>query len=393
MSPTRPMERAGGRALPGGRRGRGAGLVALGLVVTVTLPLVSAPSAGAVQEASQDAKLRAKDLGVLEQLLVESVQDAVVDQIRLINEEVRQNQLQAQQAGEPPEYRHQFRSAGEAGARGLFLEDYGVIFTVQVPHVSYGPARSLIISRGNIPITLSGGNDTVAALEQARELQIRSQINLLERSLAQIERMLQEETTSDSGSSLARQMASRIAELEEMHARLAEEVRDEEPGVRDSEAAGRAATEEPRPVAEGAETDVETPEPNVAAPRVPWARLSLDPEETDRARERAEEQRQRIEQAIITGIIDTMAQYGTVVHGLDEDDRIAVVIQPSSYLNDVQRWLRATDRAEEFVVSVGYGDLVELDEGNIDVDEFGERIRVESRLGQPRPANQPSNRR
>lgn len=423
MSPTRDTRRSGGmQAFPGAPPNRRAGLVTLGLAVALTLPLAATPAlagAQAAQAGSQglapDAKLRAKDLGVLEQLLVEAVEDAVTDQILAINEEVRQSQVEAQQTGEPPRYRYRFRSAGEAGARGLFLEDYGVIFTVQVPHVSHSPTPSLTISRSSspdFPIPVRGGSsEALVALEQARELQLRSQISVLEQNLARIERMLQQETASESTSGLARQMTAHIAELEEMRTRLAEELRAEgrdtraarveewrqETGEREAaEAAGErqaAETAEEREAAEAAEERARRERRAVVAAGSPWARLMVDPEVSEEARKRAAEQEKRIEQALITGIIDTMARYGTVIHGLEDDDRVAVVLQPSSYLSDVQRWLRATDRAEEFVVSVRYRDIVALEDDDIDAEEFGRRIRVESRLGQPRVAIQPPDSR
>jgi hypothetical protein len=82
-----------------------------------------------------------------------------------------------------------------------------------------------------------------------------------------------------------------------------------------------------------------------------------------------------------------LAQYGHVFHGLDDTDRLAVVLFPSSYLNPMQRWLRATSRAEELVISVLYGDLLELDEGLITLEEFGDRARLETRLGGARSRN------
>ena len=79
-----------------------------------------------------------------------------------------------------------------------------------------------------------------------------------------------------------------------------------------------------------------------------------------------------------------MASYGGVIHGLDEDDRLAVVLLPSSYLSRVGQWLRATQRDEEIIISFRFGDIQDHDEGRISDEEFGARIRVESRLGQPR---------
>jgi hypothetical protein len=56
-------------------------------------------------------------------------------------------------------------------------------------------------------------------------------------------------------------------------------------------------------------------------------------------------------------------------------------------MNPMQRWLRATSRAEELVISVSYGDLVQLDDGLITLDEFSDRARLETRMGGARSRN------
>ena len=110
---------------------------------------------------------------------------------------------------------------------------------------------------------------------------------------------------------------------------------------------------------------------------------SASREDIARAETLATQQKNQIEGTIIEAVVNTLAQYGRVIHGLDNDDRLAVVLLNSSYLSQMGSWMRATKRDEEFVISVRYRDVMELDKGDIDEQEFGGRIRVESRLGQP----------
>ena len=108
------------------------------------------------------------------------------------------------------------------------------------------------------------------------------------------------------------------------------------------------------------------------------------PEELAAAEALATDQRNQIEGAVIDSVIETLGQYGRIMHGLNDNDRLAVVLLPSSYLNPVVSWSRATQRDQEFIISVRYGDVLDLAEGDLSEDDFGARVRIERRLGQQR---------
>ena len=107
---------------------------------------------------------------------------------------------------------------------------------------------------------------------------------------------------------------------------------------------------------------------------------SADPETVARANALAAQQKTQVESAVITAVLDSLT-YGHIINGLEDDDRLAVVLLPSSYLNRVVSWMRATQRDEEFVISVRYRDVRDLADGKMTAKEFGARLRVETRLG------------
>jgi hypothetical protein len=177
------------------------------------------------------------------------------------------------------------------------------------------------------------------------------------------ERVGREVSASGAVSDSARQLQAAIAQLEAVYTEYASEAERldrQEPG----EEAGRRV----------ADTEARTGYRMLPA---------FDAESMARAEELANQQKVQLEGKVIETVIDTLAHYGTVVRSLGDDDRLAVVLLPSSYLDRMSSWMRATRRAEEFIISVRYGDIEALNDGTIDVDEFSRRIRVEMRLGQP----------
>ncbi len=335
------------------------------------LPLLAA--ALVVPAQAQAQEVRARDLSIIENLLAETVQEAIEVTVRAVNTENLQAQETEQQDEQAVKIRYVFRSAGQTQARGMFLEDYGVVFTVQVPHLSFTNSAIFALPRsGDIA---AGDRDSLNAViggALGQEMQLRNQIsrNRAETDVM-IQRLEREVAASGATSENAQRLRTALAEMERAYndyAAEAEEIassRERERVVEEEGAAGRSGTSPGR----------------LAGLRM---LATATPEEIARSEELARDQKNQIEGAVMTAVVDTMAQYGRVIHGLEDDDRIAVVLLPSSYLNQMVSWMRATQRDEELVISVRYHDIVELDAGDIDVEEFGGRIRFETRLGQPR---------
>ena len=317
-------------------------------------------------------RLRARDLSVIEDLLSRTIQEAVQGTVEAINASNRQAQEEAaEQAGETPEIRYIFRSSGETLARGMFLEDYGVIFTVQVPTLSYNQAAMYLSLGDSDTWTVVSPGDSIIARELVREVQMRAQLNRMRAEFETMAQRVQQETqASGATSDSARKLRATLAQAEREYNAYADEV---ERQPRRNTSSETAEAGEPR-------RDRGTLGGGFPGLRI-WS--ATDPEALARAKELADSQKTEVESAVIEAVVDTLASYGSVVHSLEETDRLAVVLLPSSYLYRIGPWLPATRRAEEFVISIRYGDIQALEDELITTEEFGSRIRVESRLGQP----------
>lgn len=355
-----------------------AAVLTIGLTVVIALP---AASHGLAQDAPpQKANVRAaKELEFLEGLLVENVQYAIQMSVQAINTASSEVEPEGDAADEGvvvPSVRitYMFRTSGETVARGMFLEDYGVVFTVQVPTLSSVPAARYYAAEAGIPPYIIGP-DSMLAHSMATEIQVRTKMQMLERELAELANQLREQLATDTADE-ARQIEQLMAEIRAQYEDYAAKAEEE---TRRSAKAGEATEADRRRV------EVGTPQP--ARRGEMGFSLAWDSAEQARAKKEAEGHRAEVQGAVVDAVIGTLAQYGHVFHGLEPDDRLAVVLLPSSYLNPIQRWMRATSRAEELTISISYGDLQALDSGEIDDAELGERVRIETRLSGARQNN------
>lgn len=333
------------------------------LPVVATVLLLPAPAMA--------QEVRAKDLSIIEDLLADSVQEAIQIEVREINTENLRAQETDRQGGDAMQIRYVFRSGGRVQARGMFLEDYGAIFTVQLPNLAYTPSTMFTISAGgNVTLVRPGSISTFIAGALGEEMQLRNQMSRMRaENEVMIQRLRRASETSEATSQDAQRLRTDLSELEIAYSEFA---------ARAEKIAGDS--ERARAAQEGRGDQLAR-----YADRPTGLRIlsSASPEDIARAEALATQQKTQIEGTIIKAVVDTLAQYGRVIHGLDNDDRLAVVLLPSSYLSQMGSWMRATRRDEEFVISVRFRDVTELDKGKIDELEFGGRIRVESRLGQP----------
>lgn len=363
-----------------------------GVTVLVAFPALAGARGSGQRE--PPGEVRATDLALLENALETVISTAIEARIRAINEEQAQAPTEPERGAVVAAY--QFRTSGQTHARGMFLEGYGVIFQVQVPTLG---ANTYVWSLGNQPgaIAYVSPEAEPALPALANEIRIRTQLSLLEEELGEVSRQLvtaAERQGETEHVRLLQETASSLRALYEQFRRQAEmQLREGAEAQRQARAAGEEAQRQARAARE---MDREVRQRQAAAEArtvtVPRRRnMGLDVLDVGRARERAEAHKTEIEAAVIEAVIDTLAQYGRIVHGLGPDDRLAVVLLPSSYT--MARWLRATERPEEFIISVRYGDVMAFDRREIDEAELGQRIRVESRLGQPRDAIRPPEQR
>ncbi|MFQ5744484.1 MAG: hypothetical protein ACE5HV_12975 [Acidobacteriota bacterium] len=364
---------------PAGHPHRGRGPLALGLTLILLLPVVVAGAssgeavgvppggvtAGGGEPAASSQEVRVKDLAVLEDLLVDAVEEAIESSVQQINASNTESSPQ----GQAGELSYVFGRSGRTGARGMFLAGYGVLFTVQLPTLN-----TTTLYRAELTPLALAMPDVGMASKLAREMQIRSQMQMLEQEISDLSQRLEEELASTAAAE-REQVSKLLADARRSYAQARQSY---------AELSRKAAAESPQAV----ETQpVQASDRQREVGRRRAARRgfigTLNSEELGRMRQAAEQRKAEVESAVIEAVVDTLGQYGRIIHGLQPSDRLAVLLLPSSYQLQIQRWMRATSRPEEFVISVLYGDIQALDKQKIDAEEFGNRVHIESRLGQP----------
>jgi hypothetical protein len=347
-------------------RGRRRARVSVTLAAALLLPLPALAQ-----------EVRARDLSIIEDVLVETIQESIQGTIRAINTENLQAQEQARASNEPVPVRYVFRSGTQTLARGMFLEDYGVIFTVQVPAMAY--TNSAFLQFGNSAVARPDSPGSVQAIiadagAVGQELQMRAQMSRMDGEISAMRQRVEEEVqrsgaTSQQAVTLRNSLASMEQVFDEMQRAYSEYI-----ALRQREAESRRQN-----VSSG---DLEPSDSGLSSLRIGVPTR----EEIAAAEDLAQAQRDQIEGAVIEAVVETLGHYGRIMHGLDNDDRLAVVLLPSSYLNPFGSWARATQRDEEFTISVRFRDVMDLDDGDLTPEEFGARIRIERR-GQEVPRN------
>ncbi len=339
----------------GRRRPRNAWVAVLVIVLLV-------PAAAEAQNATAAQRLRARGLSIIEGLLTDTINEAIEVTVQTVNAENLRAQEQALEAGGTPELRYVIRSSGQTQSRGMLLVDYGVIFTVQVPNLTYSHAALIQLGRGTSVSVLAQGRP--AELYLARETQRRNQMSRMRVEINSLTGNLENEiAASGANSQNGQRLRELFAELQIVY---------DDYSLEAEQIANTRQRTDPREEAR------RVPEsPRLSAFSV---MSSADPEAVARANALAVQQKNQVEGAVIAAVVDSLS-YGHIINGLEDDDRLAVVLLPSSYLNRVVSWMRATQRDEEFIISVRYRDVRDLADDKITAEEFGGRIRVDTRLG------------
>jgi len=351
-------------------RGRRRARVALSLAATVLLLPLPARA--------QD-EVRARDLSIIEDVLVETIQGAIQVTVSAVNTENIEAQEQARDNNEDIPLRYVFRSGSQTLARGMFLEDYGAVFTVQVPAMAY--ANSAFFTLGNMAVAQSGSPGSMQSIMAnagalGEELQLRAQMSRMEAEITGLRQRLEAEVERN-GESSEQAQALRASLLSwETAVDETQRAYNDYMARRDREA---TATRQQAVSSGRTETADEARADSTVRFRAPT------PDELAAAEELAQKQRNQIEGAIISAVVETLGQYGRILHGLDDNDRLAVVLLPSSYLNPIGSWARATQRDQEFTISVRFRDVMDLDRGDLSPEDFGSRIRIERRTGLQQP--------
>lgn len=367
MHAVRPSHIPSCDAIPAaGRRGARALLPVAAVILMLPLP-------------AQAQEARARDLSIVEDVLIDTIQEAIQLTVRAINTENLEAQEAAGRNQEAVPIRYVFRSGGQTLARGMYLRDYGAIFTVQVPAVSYSHS-AFMTYRGNVTVMPPGAPSSIEAVALGEELQLRAQISRMDGEIAVLRQRLESEVElNGADSESAQAVRTALASWE----RAFDETQRAYNDYLARKQSALSAGERPRAVssAEAREIDPARRDDRFSGLRM---MISATPEEIAAAEDLAQEQRNQIEGAVIDAVIGTLGRYGHVMHGMNDDERLAVVLLPSSYLSPMGSWARATQRDEEFIISVRFGDALALDRGTLPEEDFRQRVRIEPPPGQRR---------
>ncbi len=277
------------------------------------------------------------------------------------------------------------------GAHGVYIDGYGVLVTLQRPQVAVVPRsieRRLAAPFGLSPFQVESEGTGNAAFVNPQVIELRTR--MIENSLRELEELLARQRSVGAA---ADQIERRRAQIERVRALLDELAAGEttedgaragagrESGGQDAGAAGEAGRpgEQRRRAARYADRH-DTAEGG-------WESMIERQRSLGRMLERAESV---ITQALTDAAIETLAHYGSIIKGIDADERLSVLVTPP-HAPELGRHFDRRPAPPEFLVSVRYGDIRELDDGKIDAASFRERVSVRGRLGEPlpRPASSP----
>ena len=93
-----------------------------------------------------------------------------------------------------------------------------------------------------------------------------------------------------------------------------------------------------------------------------------------------ERDHQQIADAVNDAAIEALAQFGTVLRGLDSDDQVSIMVLPPNPWMLARRNGVGVDQAE-YVISIRYKDIRDYGNEKIDMDKFRERVEIHDRLG------------
>ena len=342
---------------------------------------------------------RTKDMEVLEGLLEESVQTAISTRVQESQRLAFANVVNAVDLpqGATVDASWVLRMGGTSRAHGLFLDGYGLMFSLQIPPVSVLP-HTIALTLGSGPLKISSAQGRLALLPPAAPQDEAAIRRVAVGAVAWRARQLQQqilemrdlmERDAELGEEAAADLEALKTEFEALSARLAK--------MNAAELAGSGAS--PRTVGVVPEAEIAVIDPDAGTLQDPQAERTFmlvrdawtrTVNEYAHWTERAETERREVSTVVVEAVIDTLAQYGTLLHGLGPADRISVVVLPADDVTFLR--LHRPERRDEFVVSVRFRDVIELDDGTIDFEEFRQRAGIHSRLGiaMPLPAREPA---
>ncbi len=258
-------------------------------------------------------------------------------------------------------------------AHGFYLDGYGVMFSIQTPQVAVLP-RSFD-ARMEAPITMlrTGPNLWSEGHRVAPGL-IDIRADMLMRSIGDLRVLIERDAAEDNDAAL-HELAKFEDTLEQIRHAVAP--RADAPHADDQEEAAVLNRE-----FEETERARRAYEVAAVRPRQRDARAYFRGaiEQQRSLKQILERDHQQIADAVNDAAIEALAQFGTVLRGLDSDDQVSIMVLPPNEWNLARRHGVGVDQGE-YVISIRYKDIRDFGNEKIDMDKFRERVEIHNRLG------------
>lgn len=326
-------------------------LLATCLALAVAVPL-------AAQESDSDR--RARQLEVFSRLLGETVQRHLESEVQTL--QVRHDV--AVEEGENVvvhvEAAPVVRLGQTPGAHGIYVPGHGMVFTLAAPPVAVLP-RPLALRLAE-PFAVYELRDRQGNAEWAGRV-VEFRARMIQESLRELEALLERERTGDADPERTAELLREIEKFQQSVAGLQARVAPEAP---------------PAPAREPAAPG------EVATPPGAFEFYRGVVAEQRELGEQIEQQRAHVASAVREACVDALAQYGSLIKGLSDNDSISIVVMPAS------TWgRRESSQGNEQVITVRVRAIRELDAGSISLEDFRGQVVVTDRLGDPIGGEQP----
>ena len=343
------------------------------IVVAIVLAVVGAAgySAAAFESQQDQESRRLRQLAVFEELLTETVQERVTRSVNATIEAARRGDPDGDGVVEDIAAEPLVVNVGQTlAAHGLYIDGYGVMFSIQTPQVTVIPQsyeavwalpRSLFRIRGSAAPGTPGAIGVIEIRADMLDRSIDDLIVLLERQPDGLHQV-------------------RVQELEGVKVTL-ERLRGKT--VKTFTVDDETAAESPRDEIQVDKADRAYSRARALSGRNLWEGYYRDTlAQRDELKAVLERNHRQVAAAMNAAAIETLANYGALIKGLEDDERIAVVVLPPNTWSFARSFgVGVGDDQGEHVVSARYKDIRALDNDKIDYDEFVKRAQIRNRLG------------
>lgn len=257
-------------------------------------------------------------------------------------------------------------------AHGFYLDGYGVMFTIQTPQVAVLPRgfdARLAAPMGVLRDHMVAGFDEHPLEPGLIDLRA----DMLMRSVGDLRALMERDAAAVDADAL-HELSKFEAVLEEIRHSLAPDADAARPeGAEEAtldrrqEAAGRARRQYDVNRAWSGRLDSQA-----------YFRGAIERQRN--LKQVLERDHQQIANAVNDAAIDALAQFGTVLRGLDSDDRVSIMVLPPNPWLLARRNGVGVDQTE-YVISIRYKDIRDFGNEKFDLQKFRDRIEIHDRLG------------